>query len=105
MKRIANMAIGALLLSGTGWFLHSWNDARQSREDFVAAVTAKSEYDYITTGWNSRTFAIVTVDMDEVACDGFIGEILHDREDEPVRAALRKQGFDAVACGDRKGKL
>lgn len=43
---------------------------------------------FVASGWDSRTFAIVTTDTDRAACDGFVSGVSHDKDQEPVRAAL-----------------
>lgn len=68
-------------------------------KDFAAWVTERSDYEFVVSGWDSRTFTIVTTDTDRVACDGFVTGILHDKVQDPVRAALIHEGFKDISCG------
>jgi|HubBroStandDraft_4_1064222.scaffolds.fasta_scaffold1736059_1 hypothetical protein len=42
---------------------------------------------------------VVTTDTDRVACDGFETGVLHDKDQEPVRAALIHEGFKNIHVG------
>jgi hypothetical protein len=108
-SRVPTKRARVFVLSVTMWCLlsgmHSWDKERQSREDFANMVTAKSDYQFVVWGWDSRSFAIVTTDSDPVACGGFVSAIIHEKEDEPVRTALAHEGFKRISCGDVTANL
>jgi hypothetical protein len=76
------------MLLGT---MHRLDGQRRAREDFAAWVTERSDYQFVVSGWDSRIFAIVTTDTDRVAFDGFVSGLLHEKDQEPVRAALNHE--------------
>jgi hypothetical protein len=75
---------------------------RLRREHFVDGVNAEMEdVQFVSTGLWGRTFALVAYPTPENAnCDGFISEIQREKEMQPVRDALRRNGFQKLSCGN-----
>jgi hypothetical protein len=97
-----------LLIFSVGCVLYSLNEGRRERERYVEDLNSGlHDSQLVTVGLLSRTVAIVTPPgwEDRPSCTGWVGAILHEKDEEPVRRVLKQHGFVEVQCGQVKGDL
>jgi hypothetical protein len=101
------LGLSCLIVIALGWVLYSLNAARLEREAFAVDINSKMESQVVATGLWGKTLALQTPDgwNDPVSCSGWVSEILHEKEQEPVRAVLRRHGFTEISCLNVKGAL
>jgi hypothetical protein len=87
-----------LFLSWLGYM----DNKRLQREHFVDGVNEEMEQvKVVSTGVWGSTFKLVAYPVPgNTECNGFIADIQNEKQMQPVRDALRRNGFQRLACGN-----
>lgn len=75
---------------------------RLQREHFVDGVNEEMEQvKVVSTGLWGSTFKLVAYPVPGNAeCNGFISDIQNEKQMQPIRDALRRNGFQKLSCGN-----